>query len=180
MKKRICKRMHQERKIRVKKRMFENLKLIIYDFDGVMTDNRVMVNQDGVESVMVSRGDGYGVSRIKKMGIEQVIISTETNPVVKRRAEKIKIDVIHGVANKKDIVKEYCEKKGYHPEEVMFIGNDLNDYDAMMCVGIKGAPKDAEEEILAIADWISTKNGGYGVIRELCRVLEGAGNKCAE
>lgn len=150
----------------------KKIKLLVYDFDGVMTDNRVMVGQDGMESVIVNRGDGYGVSQIKQMPIEQVIISTETNPVVERRAEKLKIGIIHGVTDKKSTLTEYCREKGYAMEEVMFIGNDLNDYDAMMAAGVKGAPADAEEEILAIADWISQAKGGYGVIRELYRVLQ--------
>lgn len=149
----------------------KKIKLIVYDFDGVMTDNRVIVSQDGKESVVVNRGDGYGVSQIKKLPVEQVIISTETNPVVERRAEKLDINIIHGVSDKKSTMIEYCREKGYALEEVMFIGNDLNDYDAMMAAGVKGAPADAEEEILAIADWVSQAKGGYGVIRELYRVL---------
>ena len=91
----------------------KKIKLLVYDFDGVMTDNRVLVDQHGVESVMVSRGDGYGISRIKELGIKQVIISTETNEVVKRRAEKLKIDVIHGVEDKKTILRKFCEENGY-------------------------------------------------------------------
>ena len=150
----------------------KKLKLLIYDFDGVMTDNRVMVDQDGRESVVVNRGDGYGVSRIKKLGIEQVIVSTETNPVVRRRAEKLNIGVIHGVEDKETIVKEYMTKDSYAVEGVIFIGNDLTDYEAMMSVGLKGAPADAEEEILNIADWVSEAKGGYGVIRELFRLLQ--------
>ena len=153
------------------KEKFKKLKLIIYDFDGVMTDNRVMVDQNGTESVIVNRGDGYGVTNIKKLGIEQVIVSTETNPVVRRRAEKLKIDVIHGVEDKKTIVSNYIKEKGYDISEVMFIGNDLNDIEAMKVVGFTGAPKDAEEEILEYVDWVSTKCGGYGVIRELYRIL---------
>lgn len=150
----------------------KKIRLIVYDFDGVMTDNRVIVGQDGSESVVVHRGDGYGVSQIKRLPVEQVILSTETNPVVKRRAEKLKIDIIHGVSDKKSTLMKFCRDKGYAMEEVMFLGNDLNDYDAMMTVGIKGAPADAEEEILAIADWVSQAKGGHGVIRELYRVLQ--------
>lgn len=153
---------------------FKDLDLIIYDFDGVMTDNRVMVDQNGVESVMVSRGDGYGVGGIKKLGIKQIIVSTEVNPVVARRAEKLKIDVIHGVEDKSTIVANYIKDNGYDVNKVMFIGNDLNDIGAMKVVGFTGAPKDAEEEILEYVDWISTKNGGYGVIRELFRIIANA------
>lgn len=158
----------------------KNLKLIIYDFDGVMTDNRVMVDQDGKESVIVNRGDGYGVSQIKTLGIDQVIISTERNQVVRRRAEKLGIEVIHGVENKKTTVDAYCRDHGYDLKQVMFIGNDLNDYDAMMSVGIKGAPADAEEEILAIADWVSEAGGGYGVIRQLFRMLQSVMEQISE
>lgn len=155
-------------------RHFKELELIIYDFDGVMTDNRVMVDQNGVESVMVNRGDGYGVTNITKLGIKQIIVSTEVNPVVARRAEKLKIDVIHGVEDKKTIVSNYIKDNGYDVNKVMFIGNDLNDIEAMKVVGFTGAPKDAEEEILEYVDWVSTKNGGYGVIRELYRLISGA------
>lgn len=157
-------------KVELEKKLKE-IKLVVYDFDGVMTDNKVMVDQNGVESVMVSRGDGYGVSQIKKLGIEQGIISTEQNLVVARRAEKLKINVIHDVQDKGTIFRNYVAERGLSMEDVMYIGNDLNDYEAIMQAGIKGAPKDAEEEILAIADWISSKNGGDGVIRELYRLL---------
>lgn len=144
---------------------------IFYDFDGVMTDNRVLVDQNGVESVFVNRSDGYGIARIMEMGIPQVIVSTEINPVVERRAEKLKLEVIHGVADKGKTVKEYCEKHGYGLDSVMFMGNDLNDLPAMEIVGYRAAPADAEEEVLKIADWVSKKNGGFGAVRDLYREL---------
>ena len=146
-------------------------KLIVYDFDGVMTDNRVLVDEFGKEAVVVNRGDGYGVSQIKKLGILQVIISTEVNKVVKMRAEKLDIPVIHGVENKKNVLLEYVGKQGIDLKDVFYVGNDLNDYDAMILAGTKCAPKDAEPEILEIADWVSVCNGGYGVIRDLFRNL---------
>ena len=86
---------------------WDEVKLIIYDFDGVLTDNRVLVDQNGKESVYASRGDGHGISSIRKLGIRQVIISTEKNDVVERRAEKLELEVIHGVSNKKRTVEEY-------------------------------------------------------------------------
>jgi YrbI family 3-deoxy-D-manno-octulosonate 8-phosphate phosphatase len=151
--------------------MFENIELIVYDFDGVMTDNRVMVDQNGNESVMANRGDGYGVGMIKKLGIRQVILSTEVNPVVEMRAKKLNLEVIHGVSDKRETLVKFCADGAVSLDRVMFLGNDLNDIEAMRCVGIKGAPKDAEPEILEIADWISEKNGGYGVVRELARLI---------
>lgn len=149
----------------------KEIECIFYDFDGVMTDNRVLVDQNGVESVFVSRGDGYGVARIREMGIPQVIVSTEVNPVVERRAEKLGIEVIHGVEDKGITIADYCWNNGYSLKKVLFMGNDLNDLSAMKKVGFRAAPADAEEEILALADWISEKKGGYGAVRDLYREL---------
>ena len=92
-----------------------------------------------------------------------------------KRAEKLKLPVVHKVKNKAQALTDYCAEKGIVLENVMYIGNDTNDLEAMKLAGIKGAPKDAEPEILSIADWVSTKNGGYGVIRELARVISEAG-----
>lgn len=149
------------------------VRLIIYDFDGVMTDNRVIVDENGTESVTVNRGDGYAVVEIGKR-IKQMILSTETNPVVERRAEKLKIDAIHCVENKADRVMKYCLAHKISLLEVMFIGNDLNDFEAMRLSGLKGCPADAAPEIREIADWISEKKGGDGVVRDLFRWIQAA------
>lgn len=149
----------------------ENIQCIFYDFDGVMTDNRVLVDQNGTESVFVNRSDGYGVSKIKELGIPQVIVSTEKNPVVVRRAEKLELEIMHGVADKESAVREYCERHGCSLDRVLFMGNDLNDLSAMKIAGYRAAPADAEKEILEIADWISEKRGGYGAVRDLYREL---------
>ena len=151
---------------------FSKINLIVYDFDGVMTDNHVYLDQDGREMAMCHRGDGLGVGIIKKLGIQQVIISTETNPIVARRGEKLGIPVIHKVKDKVQALRDYCAENDKPLENVMYIGNDTNDLEAMKLAGIKGAPADAEPEILAIADWVSSKNGGQGVIRELARELQ--------
>lgn len=140
-----------------------------YDFDGVMTDNRVWIDQEGRESVSVNRSDGLAVSMFKKEGIRQVIVSTETNCVVARRAEKLKIPVIHGVSDKAQAIEEYCRENDIALKHVMFIGNDINDISGMEKVGFKGAPCDAEQEILEIADWVSAVQGGRGVVRDLYR-----------
>lgn len=147
------------------------LDCIVYDFDGVMTDNRVLVDENGRESVFVNRSDGYAVARIREMGIPQVIISTEENPVVERRAEKLKLEVIHGVRDKGSTVREYCTAHGYSLARTLFMGNDLNDLPAMRIVGLRAAPRDAEREILEIADWISEAKGGRGAVRDLLRAL---------
>ena len=137
-----------------------------------MTDNRVLVDENGKESVFVNRSDGYAVARIKEMGVPQIIISTETNPVVERRAEKLGIEVIHGIIDKGETLRGYCASQGIELSKVFFVGNDVNDLPAFNISGIKGAPADAEKEILRQADWISVKSGGYGVIRDLYGLLK--------
>lgn len=147
----------------------KSIKCLAYDFDGVMTDNRVLIMEDGCEAVYVNRSDGLAVSKFKGLGICQVIISTETNPVVRARAQKLGIAAVCGAEDKGEILLKYCKEIGISAEEVMFIGNDVNDISAMNLAGIKGAPADAEKEVLEMADWISEKGGGRGVIRDLYR-----------
>ena len=146
-------------------------KLIVYDFDGVMTDNRAYIDSEGREVACVHRGDGLGVGIIKKLGIQQLILSTERVAIVARRGEKLGIPVIHNVPDKAEALVGYLSDSGFEASEVMYIGNDVNDMAAMSLCGIKGAPADAEPEILKIADWVSAKNGGFGVVRDLARIL---------
>lgn len=148
-----------------------SLECIFYDFDGVMTDNRVLIDQSGLEYVCVNRSDGYAVARLKEMHILQVIVSTEVNPVVERRAEKLKIPVIHGVNDKGKIILQYCKENNINPEHSIFMGNDLNDLSAFKVVRYKAAPMDAEPEIIKEADWVSGCKGGYGAVRDLYRML---------
>ena len=90
--------------------MIDKIKLIVYDFDGVMTGNKVYIDQNGNEMVQVNRADGLGVAEIKKMGIKQIIISTEKNPIVSARANKLDVPCLQGVANKKYALTDYCQK----------------------------------------------------------------------
>ena len=151
--------------------MFDGISALFYDFDGVMTDNHVFVDQNGVESVVVNRGDGYAIARFKEAGIPQVIVSTEGNPVVVKRAEKLQIPVIYGVDDKGSIIRKYAAENDIDLGKAVFVGNDLNDLPAFEACGIKAAPADAEEEILEIVDWVSERKGGDGVIRDLLKVI---------
>ena len=154
--------------------MWDSIKLIISDFDGVMTDNRVLIDEMGKESVYVSRADGQGVNILKSLGIDLVIISTETNSVVEKRALKLKVECIHGVANKAECMTAYCHERNISLENVAYIGNDINDYEAMQLVGIKIVPRDAYEEVKGIADYVTESKGGYGVVREVAGVIKNA------
>jgi 3-deoxy-D-manno-octulosonate 8-phosphate phosphatase (KDO 8-P phosphatase) len=145
----------------------KNIDLIVYDFDGVMTDNKVLVFEDGQEAVFCNRADGLAIGEIKKRKVPQVILSTETNKVVKVRAQKLGIEVVCGVADKKVVLVNYCKERGYHLNKTLYIGNDLNDLEAMQAVGHPFAPEDASEAVKNTAEAIIPRKGGDGVIREL-------------
>ena len=145
----------------------ETIKLMVYDFDGVMTDNRALQFQDGTEAVWVSRADGWGIDQIRKMNIPQLIISTETNTVVAARAKKLKIEVIHGSDDKKADLVDYCNRMKIELSCVLYVGNDINDLEAMRMVGFPIAPADAHPSIIAIAKHVTHAKGGEGVIKEL-------------
>jgi 3-deoxy-D-manno-octulosonate 8-phosphate phosphatase (KDO 8-P phosphatase) len=149
----------------------ESVVLIVYDFDGVMTDNRVIIFQDGTEAVIVNRADGLGIDGFRKLGIPQLILSTETNPVVNARAAKLQIDVIASCKEKKLALENYCLGKKYDLNKVVYVGNDLNDLEVMKSVGFPVAPADAHPEIRNIAKLITKAGGGEGVVKELLEVL---------
>jgi YrbI family 3-deoxy-D-manno-octulosonate 8-phosphate phosphatase len=148
-----------------------NIKLIVYDFDGVMTDNKVYFDQDGNEMIQVNRADGLGVAEIKKLGIKQIIISTEKNSVVTARANKLGIYCLQGIEIKKKALIDYCYKNDYKLQNVAYIGNDINDKDAMQNAGITFCPADAHDSIKEIADHVLITKGGHGVIRELLDLI---------
>jgi len=148
-------------------KIFNDLKLIVYDFDGVMTDNKIYVDQNGNETVQVNRSDGLGVSEIKKLGIEQIIISTEKNPVVTKRAKKLNIKCLQGIDNKKQALEEYCYKKNIKLQNTAFVGNDINDLEALEIAGYSFCPADAHKSVKDISIYTLKSNGGEGVIREI-------------
>lgn len=147
------------------------INLIIYDFDGVMTDNRVLLSDTGEESVFVNRSDGLAVKIIKNMRIAQMIVSTETGAVVMARAKKLDIPFIQSVGDKKKLVREYLAKNKIDGGKVIFVGNDINDKGAMESVGWPIAPADAHREIKKIAKITLRTKGGHGVVRELLDIL---------
>ena len=151
--------------------MIDKIKLIVYDFDGVMTSNKVYIDQNGNEMVQVNRADGLGVAEIKKMGIKQIIISTEKNPVVSARANKLDVPCLQGLDNKKDYLIDYCKKNDIQILQVAYVGNDINDKDAMVIAGFSFCPADAHETIKEVSDHILKRNGGDGVIREIFDII---------
>ncbi len=153
--------------------MPKTIKLIICDFDGVVTDNLVITDQDGRESVVASRSDSMHIKKLREMGIELMILSSEANPVVMARAKKMGVEAIHnvGMQAKGLVMREVLEQKNLKAENVIYLGNDLNDLPCFEVAGWSVAVADAYPEVIRAADHVLTKTGGHGAIRELCELI---------
>lgn len=149
----------------------ETVRLLVMDFDGVLTDNRVWVDQDGREAVMAYRSDSMGLKRLMAHGVETLILSTEVNRVVAARAQKMGVPVLHGVQDKAERLRQYLAEKQIDPQTVVFLGNDFNDTPCFPLVGCAVAVADAQPEALREADLVLERPGGYGAVRELCDLL---------
>jgi D-sedoheptulose 7-phosphate isomerase len=149
----------------------QDLDLIVYDFDGVLTDNRVYLHEDGQEGVACNRADGLAIDLLRTAGVTQIIISTETNRVVETRAKKLKLEVIQACEDKAYTLEALCRARGYRLDRVLYIGNDVNDLEAMRLVGYPVSPMDAHPSVRDISRVITTASGGHGVVRELADIL---------
>ncbi len=147
------------------------IELLLLDFDGVLTDNRVHVDQHGTESVTCHRGDGWGIARLREAGVQVAVVSTETNPVVAARCRKLRIACHHGVEDKRELVGRLIREAHLLPSEVAFVGNDVNDLGAMEQVGLAIAVADATPAALAAARWITERCGGDGAVREVADAI---------
>ena len=150
---------------------FQVPQLVVFDFDGVFTDNMVYMNQNGEEMVRCSRADGLGIKMLKQKNIPAFILSTETNPVVTMRANKLGLTVFQGCEDKRAFLENYLQEKQIDPQNVVYIGNDINDMDVMLYVGWPVCPADAYSEILKISSVVLQNKGGQGAVREFCQLL---------
>ena len=157
----------------VKRPMPEKIDLVISDFDGVITDNRVWVNEYGMEFVAAYRSDSIGVQLLREIGIEVMILSSEPNRVVEARARKMGVHVVHGVGihEKGRVMREILEEKNIKAENVIYIGNDLNDLPCFDVAGWSVAVADAYPEVIHAADHVMNKTGGHGALREVCDLI---------
>ena len=153
--------------------MPERIDMIISDFDGVITDNRVWVNEDGIEYVAAYRSDSIGVQLLRTIGIEVMILSSEPNRVVEARARKMGVEVLHGIGlhDKGRVMREVLEQKNIPAENVIYIGNDLNDLPCLEVAGWSVAVADAYPEVIRAADHVLSKTGGHGALRELIDLI---------
>lgn len=154
------------------KELAKNIKLIILDVDGTLTDGSIVIGNNGEELKSFSVKDGFAIVQAGLCGIKFAIITGRSSKIVEKRALELKIDEVHqGIKNKVAKLKEIMDKYGILESETAYMGDDVNDLMAMKMVGFKGAPFDAVQEIKEAADFISTAPGGKGAVREFVELI---------
>jgi YrbI family 3-deoxy-D-manno-octulosonate 8-phosphate phosphatase len=145
---------------------------VVTDFDGVHTDDTAIIDAAGGERVRVSREDGMGVALLRRAGVPMLILSTEVNPVVRARADKLRVPVLHGIDDKEAALRQWAREQDVALADVAYLGNDVNDLPAMRIVGWPVAVADAHPLVRAEARVVLRRRGGDGAVRELVeRVL---------
>ena len=147
------------------------IRLVVFDFDGVFTDNRVWTNDRGEESVACFRGDSLGLRRLDEVGVGYFVLTQETNDAVPARARKIRIDCIRGIEDKLPALREEVVRRGVSLAETAYLGNDANDAECLAAVGLAVVPADAWAEVVPLAKLVLARAGGYGCVRELCDAI---------
>jgi YrbI family 3-deoxy-D-manno-octulosonate 8-phosphate phosphatase len=160
--------------IYIAEKVIRKIRLVAFDFDGVFTDNMVYVLQDGSEAVRCNRSDGIGLQKLKRLGIEAVIISTESNPVVSARARKLKIRCVQDCPDKRKTLEDIAQETGISLAEVAFVGNDINDLSCLKGVALPIVVQDAHPDVIPLALYQTKNPGGYGAVREICDLFERA------
>jgi YrbI family 3-deoxy-D-manno-octulosonate 8-phosphate phosphatase len=161
-------------------KLANKIKLIVFDFDGVFTDNRVLTMQDGSETVFCNRGDGLGIAMLKKTGLKLIVISTETNPVVKARCKKLGLSCICGCKNKLAALRHEAMRLGVSLKEAAYIGNDINDLECLRSVYLPIGVADSHPAIIGALKFVTHRKGGEGAVREVCDLIGEAKNCHAE
>ena len=153
--------------------MPRRVELVICDFDGVITDNRVWVDQDGRETVAAFRSDSPRIRELRERGTDVMILSSEPNPVVAARAKKMGVEAIHGIGiqDKGRVMRDVLAQKNIPAENVIYIGNDHNDLPCFEVAGWSVAVADAYPEVIRAADYVLNARGGHGALREVCDLI---------
>ena len=150
----------------------KQIKLLATDVDGVLTDAGMYYSESGDELKKFNTKDGKGLEMIRSLGIKTAIVTTENTKIVANRAKKLKFDYLYqGCLDKVTVINELSAASGFALHEIAFIGDDLNDYDALQIVGFSATPNDACGPNKKIVDYICSKKGGEGCVRELCELI---------
>ena len=158
--------------MKAKLRNFKVPKILFTDFDGCLTDDRVWLNLDGEEFVAANRKDGLAVKRLKNLGIQVVVASTETNKVVIARGNKMGVEVLQGLADKAEAIEQYLEQKNLSWNDVWYVGNDVNDLGAIERSNLSICPADAVKKVRKSVDVVLKTKGGYGILSEIATLME--------
>jgi YrbI family 3-deoxy-D-manno-octulosonate 8-phosphate phosphatase len=134
----------------------------------VFTDNHVWVNERGEEAVRCHRSDGLGIERLREVGVETLILSTERVQIPTARAKKLRVPCRHGLGNKLEALREEAERLGVELADTAYVGNDINDTACLEAVGLPVVPADAWPEVASLARWRLDRPGGEGCVREFC------------
>ncbi len=144
---------------------------IAFDFDGVLTDDRVLTASDGTESVVSSRGDGLGIEMLRHAGVPMIVLSKERNPVVDARCRKLGLQLVQGLDDKTASFTKWIADEGLDVERVVYLGNDVNDLDCIRHAGCGVAVGDAHPAVIEAAAIVLTRHGGRGAVRELAGLV---------
>jgi YrbI family 3-deoxy-D-manno-octulosonate 8-phosphate phosphatase len=148
------------------------IRLVVFDFDGVFTNNMVYVFEDGSEAVRCFRGDGIGLRKLERLGIETLILSTEINSIVSARSHKLGVRCVQGCEDKLAELKSITQDRNLSLAQVAFVGNDVNDLPCLRCVGLPIIVQDAHPDLIPYARYQTKAKGGYGAVREICDLFE--------
>ena len=148
------------------------IKLILLDVDGTLTDSGIYHGNNGEELKKFNVKDGYAIVNAQELGIEFGIITGKESELVRTRANELNIKYLYqGISEKTLILDEIIQTTGLQKEEIAYMGDDLNDIKIMKKVGFSGTPLDGVNEAKIIADFVSTKNGGEGAVREFIETI---------
>lgn len=148
------------------------LEALVTDVDGVLTDAGMYVGADGQELKKFNTHDGMGIERLRNAGLAIAIISGERSAAIERRAAKLSVtDVFLGVRDKRPVLYEWIAKRSLTADRVAYVGDDVNDLEALRAVGFSAAPADARPEVRAEVDYVCERAGGRGCVREIAELV---------
>lgn len=152
--------------------LLQEIRLFATDVDGVLTDAGMYYSESGDEWKKFNTRDGMGIKLLQKAGLITAIVTQERTRLVARRAEKLAIPELHqGVMDKLSVIREMAARHGISLQQVAYIGDDVNDIEALQAVGFSAAPADGLPQVLKVVDYVCQRKGGEGAVRELAEMI---------
>lgn len=150
----------------------KNIRLLLLDVDGVLTDGRIIYDGNGLETKFFNVKDGHGIKMLQRYGVATGIITGRTSSVVDIRARELGIELVYqGALKKLESYEDAKLKTGLHDTEIAYMGDDIVDVPVMRRVGFSAAPSDSLADVISVADYVSVHPGGMGAVREVCDII---------